>query len=110
VAASIPFAPEIVAPALRYFATLRSSENGAYGLEAAFNATIADLASPPQLWVSPVHVGISRGPIVLMIENYRTGLIWGLMRGCPYVVAVLRRAGFSGGWLETQGEQFDAED
>jgi hypothetical protein len=110
VAASLPFAPEIVAPALRYFATLPLRENGAYGLEAAFNATIADLASPPRLWVSPVHVGISRGPIVLLIENYRTGLIWGLMRGCPYVVAGLRRAGFSGGWLETQGEQFDAED
>ena len=104
VAASLPFAPEIVAPALRYFATLPLRENGAYGLEAAFNATIADLASPPRLWVSPVHVGISRGPIVLMIENYRTGLIWGLMRGCPYVVAGLRRAGFSGGWLETQAE------
>ena len=83
VAASLPFAPEIVAPALRYFATLPLRENGAYGLEAAFNATIADLAGSPRLWVSPVHVGISRGPIVLMIENYRTGLIWGLMRGCP---------------------------
>ncbi|MFZ0209773.1 MAG: glucoamylase family protein, partial [Roseiarcus sp.] len=104
VAASFPFAPEIVAPALRYFATLRLRENGAYGLEAAFNATIADLASSPRLWVSPVHVGISRGPIVLMIENYRTGLIWGLMRGCPYVVAGLRRVGFSGGWLETQAD------
>jgi hypothetical protein len=104
VAASLPFAPEIVEPALRYFATLRLRGNGAYGLEAAFNATIADLASPPRLWVSPVHLGISRGPIVLMIENYRTGLIWGLMRGCPYVVAGLRRAGFSGGWLETQAE------
>jgi hypothetical protein len=56
------------------------------------------------LWVSPVHVGIGRGPIVLMIENHRTGLIWGLMRGCPYVVAGLRRVGFSGGWLETQAE------
>ena len=109
VAASLPFAPEIVAPALRYFATLPLHENGAYGLEAAFNATIADLASQPRLWVSPVHVGISRGPIVLMIENHRTGLIWGLMRGCPYVVAGLRRAGFSGGWL-ARAAQFDAED
>jgi hypothetical protein len=36
---------------------------------------------------------------VLMIENYRTGLIWNLMRRCPTVVAGLRRAGFTGGWL-----------
>jgi hypothetical protein len=41
--------------------------------------------------------------IVLMIENYRSGLLWRLMRQCPYLVSGLRRAGFSGGWLETHG-------
>jgi hypothetical protein len=35
-----------------------------------------------------------------MIENYRSGLLWRLMRRCPYVVTGLRRAGFQGGWLE----------
>jgi hypothetical protein len=49
--------------------------------------------------VSPFHFGINQGPIVLMIDNYRSGLLWQLMRGCPYVVAGLRRAGFTGGWL-----------
>jgi hypothetical protein len=34
-----------------------------------------------------------------MIENYRTGLLWRLMRGCPFLAAGLQRAGFSGGWL-----------
>jgi len=34
-----------------------------------------------------------------MIENYRSGLIWRMMRGCRYIVDGLRRAGFSGGWL-----------
>ena len=34
-----------------------------------------------------------------MIENYRSGLIWRLMRSCPYIVTGLRRAGFTGGWL-----------
>jgi len=34
-----------------------------------------------------------------MIENYRTGLLWRLMRDCPYVVTGLRRARFTGGWL-----------
>jgi len=49
--------------------------------------------------VSPYRFGIDQGPIVLMIENYRTGLLWGLMRRCPYIVAGLRRAHFTGGWL-----------
>jgi hypothetical protein len=35
-----------------------------------------------------------------MIENYRTGLIWNIMRRSPHIVAGLRRAGFRGGWLE----------
>ena len=39
------------------------------------------------------------GPIIPMIENCRTGLVWRLMRDCPYVVTGLRRAGFTGGWL-----------
>jgi hypothetical protein len=34
-----------------------------------------------------------------MIENYRSGLIWRLMRNCAPIVRGLRRAGFTGGWL-----------
>ncbi len=34
-----------------------------------------------------------------MIENYKSGLVWQLMRECPYLVAGLRAAGFAGGWL-----------
>ena len=45
------------------------------------------------------HFGIDQGPVVLMIENYRSGLIWDIMRRCPAVIAGLRRAGFTGGWL-----------
>ena len=51
-------------------------------------------------WVSPWNYGINQGALVLMVENYRSGLTWELMRGCPYLVAGLRRSGFSGGWLE----------
>jgi hypothetical protein len=36
-----------------------------------------------------------------MIENYRSGLPWGWMKRCPYLVEGLRRAGFAGGWLAT---------
>jgi hypothetical protein len=35
----------------------------------------------------------------MMIENYRTQMIWKLMRGCSYVSVGLRRNGFRGGWL-----------
>jgi len=100
VAASLPFAPEIVAPALRYFETLKLRENNAYGFKATFNATIATRSRPPVLWISPHHFAINQGPLVLMIENYRSGLIWRLMRGCPHIEGGLRRASFSGGWLD----------
>jgi hypothetical protein len=50
-------------------------------------------------WISRVHYAIDQGPVLLMIENYRSGLIWRLMRNSPYVVIGLRRAGFRGGWL-----------
>ena len=50
--------------------------------------------SPTGWWVTPYHFGIDQGPVVLMIENYRTGLIWDLMRRCPY-----RRRGAAAGRL-----------
>ena len=37
-----------------------------------------------------------------MIENYRSEMLWSLMRNCPYIANGLRRAGFSGGWLGAQ--------
>ena len=50
-------------------------------------------------WVTPYHFGIDQGPIVLMTQNYLTGLLWDLMKKCPAIVTGLRRAGFTGGWL-----------
>ena len=102
VAASLPFAPEIVQPALAHFQSLKLRENNAYGFKATFNATMADRSGPSQLWVSPFHFGINQGPILLMIENYRTGLVWNLLRECPYLVTGLRRSGFFGGWLAAE--------
>ena len=99
VAASLPFAPEIVGPALRHFASLKLRENNPYGFDTTFNATITERSSPEEVWTSPFHFGINQGPVVLMMENHRTGLIWSLMRRCPYMIDGLRRAGFSGGWL-----------
>src|SRR3989475_12157451 len=50
-------------------------------------------------WVDVDYLGIDQGPIIAMIENYRTGLIWRLMRGNAHIVQGLCRAGVTGGWL-----------
>ncbi|MEO7127550.1 MAG: glucoamylase family protein, partial [Rhodoferax sp.] len=99
VVASLPFAPDIVLPTLDHFEELRLRANNPYGFKATFNATFALRGDPSHSWVSPFHFGLNQGPIVLMIENYRSGLLWNLMRECPYLVAGLSRAGFQGGWL-----------
>lgn len=98
--ASLPFAPEIVIPTIEYFGAIDLTPDEPYGFEATFNRTFPD-GGRKCGWVSPFYFGINEGPVVLMIENYRTGQLWRLMRECPYVVDGLRRAGFSGGWLES---------
>ena len=70
-----------------------------YGFKPSFNQTFTVDDSPTGWWVTPYHFGIDQGPVVLMIENYRSGLIWDIMRRCPALLAGLRRAGFAGGWL-----------
>jgi hypothetical protein len=102
VVASLPFAPEIVLPTIDHFQSLRLHEAHPYGFKATFNPTFPDGKDSPYGWVSPYHFGLNEGPVVVMIENYRTGLIWRLMRGCPYLVAGLRAAGFTGGWLASE--------
>ncbi|MEO8434505.1 MAG: glucoamylase family protein [Pyrinomonadaceae bacterium] len=99
VVASLPFAPEIVLPTLEHFEQMEIGTEQAYGLEATFNPTFPDEQCRKCGWLSPWHYGINEGPIVLMIENYRTEWLWRLMRTCPYIVNGLRRAGFRGGWL-----------
>ncbi|MGR9144446.1 glucoamylase family protein [Rhizobium leguminosarum] len=99
VVASLPFAPEIVVPTVRNFARMKLGMTRLYGFKPSFNQTYAVENSQAGWWVSPYHFGIDQGPVVLMIENYRTGLLWNIMRQCKPIVTGLRRAGFSGGWL-----------
>ena len=99
VAASMPFAPDIVAPTLRHLKALHLKVSNPYGFKASFNPVFQGDAAGVG-WVSPYHFGINEGPTVLMIENHRTGLIWSLMRRCEALQAGLRLAGFQGGWLE----------
>jgi hypothetical protein len=62
------------------------------------------LESKGKYWVSRRHIGINQGPVILMIENHLTGLIWELMRDCEPLVRGLQRAGFEGGWLKNKNE------
>jgi hypothetical protein len=99
-AASLPFAPEIVLPTIDFFVHQVDLKTGnPYGFKATFNPSYPCNCDNPYGWVSPWHFGIDQGPIILMIENYRSEMLWRLMRNCPYITNGLRRAGFSGGWL-----------
>jgi hypothetical protein len=97
--ASLPFAPEIVLPSLNYFNQEFPEMTSHYGFKCSYNPTFADAKKNKNGWVSLGYYGLDQGPIVAMIENYRTGFLWRLMRSCPYIVEGLRRAGFKGGWL-----------
>jgi hypothetical protein len=106
--ASIAFTPEL---SVRAAVAMREQFGGLawgqYGFLDAFNPTLRD-GTPPlthgtivpgQGWVDGDYLGIDQGPILLMLENWRTELVWKTMRNNPYIVRGLRRAGFSGGWL-----------
>ncbi len=99
VVASLPFAPEIVLPSIKYFDESFPEMTSHYGFKCSFNPTFSGPSSKDMGWISKGYYGLDQGPIVLMIENYRTGFLWRLMRRCPYVIEGLRRAGFAGGWL-----------
>ena len=104
---SIAFAPELAIPAIRemsrrYGTNLYST----YGFLDAFNPTLRTTeelkhgrVDPAQGWFDVDYLGIDQGPILAMIENYRTGLVWNTMKKNPHIVRGLKRAGFTGGWL-----------
>lgn len=106
---SIPFAPE---PTIDALMTMRDRWGDRlwteYGFRDAFNPsfTFTDVQVKPNSEVTPEgwfdhdHLGIDQGPILLMAENHRSGLVWEVMRESPYIVRGLRRAGFTGGWLD----------
>ncbi len=97
VAASLPFAPEVVLPSLSRLNRDYPEITNQYGFKCSYNSTFK--SGKRKGWVSDGYYGLDQGPIVMMIENYRTGMIWRLMRRCSFIVNGLRRAGFRGGWL-----------
>lgn len=107
-AASIAFAPEIAWPAVsemfrRHGGYLYST----YGFLDAFNPSFEygvplthGRIVPGAGWVDTDYLALDQGPIVAMIENYRSELIWRVMRRNPHLRRGLDRAGFEGGWLD----------
>jgi hypothetical protein len=103
VVASLPFAPEIVIDTIRHaIERLKLKGHSPYGFDASYNETYPDTSRNQHGWVSPWIFGLNQGPIILMIENFQSELIWKTMRKCDYVVEGLRRAGFRGGWLDDE--------
>lgn len=100
VGGSIAFAPEIALPALKEMrARYGDRIYNKYGFLDAFNPSFADQKS---YWVDGQQLGIDQGPILLMLENWRSGLVWNTMKKNPYLRAGLERAGFEGGWMHTK--------
>ncbi|MEP6509542.1 MAG: glucoamylase family protein, partial [Gemmatimonadales bacterium] len=99
VAASLPFAPEIVLPALQHLNEQYPEMISKYGFKCSFNPTFTAVSQEGTGWISKGYYGLDQGPIVIMMENHRSGFLWGLMKRCPYIVEGLRTAGFTGGWL-----------
>ncbi|MGH7700038.1 MAG: glucoamylase family protein [Gemmatimonadales bacterium] len=108
VGGSVPFAPEITIPALLAMRhTYGEHLFSRYGFLDGFNPTFTAVGrqqtgtvDPARGWFDGDYLGIDQGPILLMIENYRTGFIWEVMRKNPHIVRGMRAAGFTGGWLD----------
>ncbi len=85
---SIPYTPEKSMEAMRHFYfTLGDKLWGEYGFHDAFN--------PTEGWWADSYLAIDQGPIVVMIENHRTGLLWDLFMTAPEVQQALIELGFS---------------
>jgi hypothetical protein len=96
---SIPFAPEICISSLKAMKEKYGDHVWRkYGFVDAFNPTFP--SNDGAGWFDHDYLGIDQGPILLMLENYRSGFIWNVMKKNPYIVKGLLRAGFSGGWLD----------
>jgi hypothetical protein len=107
---SIVFAPELVLPTIRAFrARYGDTLYQRYGFLDAINPSFTFTGAPLRHghivegigWVDSDYLGIDQGPIIAMVENYRSGLIWKLMERSPHLRRGLERAGFTGGWLQS---------
>ena len=85
---SIPYTPERSMDAIHRFYYLMGDRLwGEYGFHDAFN--------PTANWYADSYIAIDQGPIIIMIENYRTGLLWDLFMSAPEIQQGLDKLGFT---------------
>lgn len=85
--AAFPYTPDESLAALKHFYREWGDQLwGVYGFRDAIN--------PTQNWVSPIFMGLNQAPIVVMIENHRTGLLWDLFMRNPEIAPMLAKIGF----------------
>lgn len=90
---SIPYTPEESMEALKYFYyTLGDKIWSRYGFTDGF--------SIDRNWYAKSHLAIDQGPIVVMIENYRSKLLWKLFMKIPDIQNGLKRLGFTSPWFQ----------
>jgi len=100
---SVPFAPGICIAALEnMYVKYGDKIYGKYGFKDAFNLSWREGNNSNPGWFDSEYIGIDQGPVVIQIENYKSGLIWKTMCRNAYIVKGLRLAGFSGGWLDAK--------
>jgi hypothetical protein len=58
-----------------------------------------DAFSLKDRWFADSYLAIDQGPIIVMIENYRSGLLWNLFTSCPEVKNGMKKLGFSAPYL-----------
>ncbi|MCP9749716.1 glucoamylase family protein [Ferruginibacter sp. HRS2-29] len=92
---AFPYTPDKSMKALRHFYDdLGNKIWSEYGFVDAFNET--------KNWYAESHLAIDQGPIIVMMENYRTGLLWKLFMSCPEIQAGLKKFDFRSPWLVPQ--------
>ena len=97
---SIPFAPEECIAALKaMYDKYGTLIYGEYGFKDCFNPSYVYERNGEYGWVDTDYIGIDQGPIIIQIQNYKNRLIWELLKKNKYIVTGLKRAGFTGGWL-----------
>ncbi len=89
---SFPFTPTESMQALKFFYYIIGDKIfKEYGFVDAFS-----LSNP---WFASSFLAIDQGPVISMIENYRTGLVWNLFTSCPEVKAGMPSLGFTAPYL-----------
>ena len=84
---SLPYTPSESMNALKFFYyKLGDKIWGDYGFKDAFNLT--------NIWFADSYLAIDQGPQIVMIENYRSGLLWDLFMSCPEVKRGMKNLGF----------------